>query len=245
LHIHSSIVAQAMVRKSLAVLLSGTLILSGCGSTPLTTYPTAAAVLPTTSAQAIKHVVVIFGENISFDPYFGSYPNAANLPGETKFTAAAGAPTNISNYTTTPALLTDKSNTSVANGAGATNPYRLDPSQAGTADQDHNYRPEQTAFDGGKMDMFLLSVGTADTPALASATGASSISATTGLTMGYFDGNTVTALSNYAQHYSLNDHSFGTTFGASTPGALNVCALKAIRASISTTATFWSTSRMT
>jgi phospholipase C len=27
---------------------------------------------------------------------------------------------------------------------------------------------------------------------------------------------------NYAQHYSLNDHSFGTTFGASTQGAINV-----------------------
>jgi phospholipase C len=40
--------------------------------------------------------------------------------------------------------------------------------------------------------------------------------------MGYFDGNTVTGLWNYAQHYSLNDHSFGTTFGASTQGAINL-----------------------
>jgi phospholipase C len=31
--------------------------------------------------------------------------------------------------------------------------------------------------------------------------------------MGYYDGNTVTAMWNYAQHYALNDHSFGTTFG--------------------------------
>ncbi len=40
--------------------------------------------------------------------------------------------------------------------------------------------------------------------------------------MGYYDGNTVTALWNYAQHYSMNDHSFGSTFGPSTPGAINL-----------------------
>lgn len=40
--------------------------------------------------------------------------------------------------------------------------------------------------------------------------------------MGYFDGNTVTALWNYAQHYSLNDNFFGTTFGPSTPGHINL-----------------------
>jgi phospholipase C len=40
--------------------------------------------------------------------------------------------------------------------------------------------------------------------------------------MGYYDGNTVTALWNYAQHYALNDHSFGTTFGPSTVGAVNL-----------------------
>jgi phospholipase C len=40
--------------------------------------------------------------------------------------------------------------------------------------------------------------------------------------MGYYDGNTVTALWNYAQHYALNDRSFGTTFGPSTVGAINL-----------------------
>jgi len=214
-----------MVRKAFAVLLSGTIVLAGCGTTPLPSLyvaPPAVVVTPTTSAQVIKHIVVIFPENISFDHYFGTYPNAANLPGETKFTAATGTPTNISNYTTIPALLTENPNLNVANGAGATNPFRLDVSQAGTADQNHNYGPEQTAFDGGKMDKFPLSVGTVDTAALATATGASAIAETTGLTMGYYDGNTVTAMWNYAQHYALNDHSFGTTFGASTQGAINL-----------------------
>ena len=40
--------------------------------------------------------------------------------------------------------------------------------------------------------------------------------------MDYYDGNTVTALWNYAQHFAMSDNSFGTTFGPSTPGALNL-----------------------
>ena len=38
----------------------------------------------------IKHLVVIFQENVSFDHYFGAYPQAANPPGEPRFDAAAG-----------------------------------------------------------------------------------------------------------------------------------------------------------
>jgi phospholipase C len=40
--------------------------------------------------------------------------------------------------------------------------------------------------------------------------------------MGYYDGNTVTALWNYAQAFAMSDSSFSTTFGPSTPGALNL-----------------------
>ncbi len=219
-----------MIRKCLALSLSATLvvtpILTGCATTssqPASTVPPAPVITPVTAPQVIKHVVVIFGENISFDHYFGTYPNAVNLPGESKFTAAPGTPT-PNNYVSNPGLLTVNPNLSVVNGAGATNPFRLDPSQAGTGDQDHNYGPEQTAFDGGKMDKFPYSVGTPDAASLATATGASAIAETNGLTMGYYDGNTVTGLWNYAQHYALNDHSFGSTFGPSTPGALNVIA---------------------
>ena len=43
-----------------------------------------------------------------------------------------------------------------------------------------------------------------------------------GLVMDYYDGNTVTALWNYAQRFAMSDNSFGTTFGPSTPGALNL-----------------------
>jgi phospholipase C len=40
--------------------------------------------------------------------------------------------------------------------------------------------------------------------------------------MSYFDGNTVTALWNYAQHYAMSDNSFGTNFGPSSVGAINL-----------------------
>jgi phospholipase C len=40
--------------------------------------------------------------------------------------------------------------------------------------------------------------------------------------MGYYDGNTVTAYWNYAQHFAMNDNSFGTNFGPSTDGAINL-----------------------
>jgi phospholipase C len=43
-----------------------------------------------------------------------------------------------------------------------------------------------------------------------------------GLVMDYYDGNTVTGLWNYAQHFAMSDNSFGTVFGPSTPGAINL-----------------------
>ena len=40
--------------------------------------------------------------------------------------------------------------------------------------------------------------------------------------MGYYDGNTVTALWNYAQSFAMNDNSYTTQYGPSTPGAINL-----------------------
>src|ERR1700722_20943460 len=76
-------------------------------------------------ATPIEHVVIIFGENISFDHYFGTYPNATNPNGEPKFVAKANTPT-PNNFISTPTLLTNNPNLNPANGAGATNPFRLD-----------------------------------------------------------------------------------------------------------------------
>ena len=85
-----------------------------------------------------------------------------------------------------------------------------------TCDQDHDYSDEQQAFDGGKMDRFVQSVGTGSgsTP-FGTPCNANTV-------MDYYDGNTVTALWNYAQHYAMSDNSYGTTFGPSAPGAINL-----------------------
>ena len=40
----------------------------------------------------IKHIVIIFQENESFDHYFGTYPNAKNPKDETRFNARPGTP---------------------------------------------------------------------------------------------------------------------------------------------------------
>jgi phospholipase C len=158
--------------------------------------------------------VVIFQENISFDHYFGTYPVATNPKGEPQFHAAPGTPT-VNGLTT--ALLNNNPNLNPKNGAGATNPFRFDRSAAATEDQNHDYLPEQEAFDAGLMDAFPEFTGTPGPPPSAPAQ-----ASTTGQTMGYFDGNTVTAYWNYAQHYAMSDNSYGTGFGPSTPGALNL-----------------------
>ena len=40
----------------------------------------------------IKHLVVIFQENVSFDHYFGVYPNATNPAGQPAFYPLPGTP---------------------------------------------------------------------------------------------------------------------------------------------------------
>lgn len=167
------------------------------------------------TATPIKHLVVIFNENVSFDHYFGTYPKATNPQGEPPFHARSETP-GVNGFTD--GLFNSNPNflNKAGNGTGAVNPFRLDRSEAATADQDHDYTPEQQAFHGGLMDSFPAYTGTPGPPP------SSSTETTTGLVMGYYDGNTVTALWNYAQRYAMNDNSYGTNFGPSTPGAVNL-----------------------
>ena len=188
------------------------------GAAPLLEAAKPAAIVNANSyatATPIKHLVVIFQENVSFDHYFATYPNALNPPNETKFRFFPDTPA-VNGLTA--ALLTNNPNLNPQNGAGATNPFRLDRSQAATEDQDHDYTPEQMAFHGGLMDLFPMSVGSAGPPPSAPPAAVN----TTGLTMGYYDGNTLTAMWNYAQHFAMNDNSYGTNFGPSTVGAINI-----------------------
>jgi phospholipase C len=167
----------------------------------------------------IKHLVVIFDENISFDHYFGTYPNALNAEGEPKFMAAPNTP-KVNGFTS--ALLHNNPNLNKANGSGAANPFRLGRNQASTNDQDNDYSPEQMAFDGGKMDLFPLNTGAPGNALGNSVTNEPAAVNTNGLVMAYFDGNTVTGLWNYAQNYAMSDNYFETTFGDSTLGAVNL-----------------------
>jgi phospholipase C len=170
---------------------------------------------PAVNTTPIEHVVVIFGENISFDHYFGTYPKALNPPGQPRFVGLPNTPT-VNGLSG--ALLTNNPNLNPANGTGAANPFRLNRNQAMTADQSHGYTPEQQSFDNGLMDLFPAKTGAAGgTPNTFP-----EVVNTKGMVMGYFDGNTVTALWNYAQHYAMSDNSYGTQFGPSTPGAINV-----------------------
>jgi len=145
----------------------------------------------TSTKTPIKHVVIIFQENESFDHYFGSYPSAKNPPGETRFIARPNTPSvNGLNH----GLLTRN-----PNGTGS-QPFRLDPSQNYTCDQTHNYTPEQQAFDAGLMDKFPQFTG----KACSATTYPSLAQYGAGVVMGYYDGNTTTALWNYAQYYAMS-----------------------------------------
>jgi phospholipase C len=150
----------------------------------------------------IKHVVVIFFENESFDHYFGSYPSATNPGNEPRFTARDD----------TPAVNNLLSNDLLTNNPNLKPPFRLDRSEAYSCDMDHDYTDEQKAVDGGLMDKFVQSTASIGL-------GCRSDGSTV---MAYFDGNTVTALWNYAQNFAMSDNSFGSMYGPSTVGALNL-----------------------
>ncbi|WP_031409208.1 alkaline phosphatase family protein [Thiomonas sp. FB-Cd] len=169
------------------------------------------AALPT--ATPIRHLVVIYNENVSFDHYFATYPKAANPKGEPAFHARPGTP-GVDGLSGT--LLGDNPNfANAANGADAANPFRMDRTQAATADQNHAYTAEQQAYDAGRADLFPKYTG-------AATSGGVGAFGTKGQVMGYYDGNTVTALWNYAQHFAMSDHAYTDTYGPSTPGALEV-----------------------
>jgi phospholipase C len=175
----------------------------------------------------IQHVVVIFQENVSFDHYFGTYPNAANTDGQS-FHASAGTPAVNGLLPATdpsiPTVLRHSTNYLTSN-PNLSLPQRLDSNATGlsgdaggqlTCDQDHDYSDEQKAFDGGAMNLFIQATGTAtgNTP-FGAPCNANTV-------MDYYDGNTVTGLWNYAQQYAMSDNNFATTFGPSSPGAINL-----------------------
>src|SRR5450755_503172 len=115
-------------RLTLVAALSAQLAQSLPAATPTASQPAAQTATP------VKYLVVIFDENVSFDHYFGSYPNAANPAGEPSFTPSPRTPgVNGLNED----LLSMNPNSA--------NPFRLDRSQELICDQNHDYTPEQQA----------------------------------------------------------------------------------------------------
>ena len=158
----------------------------------------------------IQHLVVIFQENVSFDHYFATYPNAANPNGEPAFSAASDTPA-VNGLND--ALLSANPN--------AANPQRLDRSQAVTCDMNHEYTAEQSAEDHGAMDKFVENTSSSKGTTLGECLGGAATPGNDAV-LDYYDGNTVTALWNYAQRFSMSDNSYSTGFGPSTPGVINL-----------------------
>ena len=154
----------------------------------------------------IKHVVVIFQENVSFDHYFATYPHAANPPGEPQFRARSGTPS-----------VNGLSADMLTRNPNSVQPFRLDRSRQLLCNPTPYYPAEHAAYHAGLLDRFPESTGqTANTnPPCEFGLG-------TGVVMGYYDGNTVTALWNYAQNFAMSDNYFGTTYGQSAPGYINL-----------------------
>jgi len=233
--------ASHMFRRTLLPIpFAALLTLAACGSNSVSSTPAVSAQDAVATATPIKHVVVIFGENVSFDHYFATYPNAQTGNGEPQFTPAANTQTDINTLAHAGLLTTANPNAAATspnvanatvNGVATTppnvggvtltsalaQPFRLDRTQANTKSQNHSYGPEQLADDNDKMDGFPLFTSAATV--VGGSTGAFGSAAQV---LGYFDGNTVTGLWNYAQNFAMSDNAWTDTFGPSTPGAVEV-----------------------
>src|SRR6478735_8894723 len=101
--------ASRLTRKRIATAAGATALAASAltaGLAGLGAGPATAVENPAATTTPIKHVVVIFQENVSFDHYFATYPKAANTGGETQqgtdtpaatFTAAKDTPNDINN----------------------------------------------------------------------------------------------------------------------------------------------------
>ena len=161
-----------------------------------------------TTSTPIKHLVVIFQENVSFDHYFGTYPNAANTE-----RPAVPRPS--------PARRRERAQPAAAD----REPQRRQPAPLRPVEhqrrahlrpgpQLHRRAARVRQRRDGQVPRRRSAPARARSP-----TGSACVA---GDVMNYYDGNTVTALWNYAQHFAMSDNSFGTTFGPSSPGAINL-----------------------
>lgn len=146
----------------------------------------------------IEYLIIIFQENVSFDHYFGSYPHSENLDGEIPFYASANTPS-----------IDDLTKSLLYNNTNLNDPFRMSKDDVKTVtscDNNHTYTTIQKSYNRGLMDKFVESneIVREDCDP--------------GQVMGYFDGNIVAALWNYAQHFTIDDNFHSTITGPSLPG---------------------------
>ena len=150
-----------------------------------------------TTATPIEHLIIIFQENVSFDHYFGTYPYAVNLNGEVPFYASANTPS-----------IDGLTKTLLYNNTNLNDPFIMSKDNAKTVascDNNHDYTAIQKSYNRGFMDKFVESSGIVRE------------GCNPGQVMGYFDGKTVAALWNFAQHFAINDNFHRTISGPSLP----------------------------
>ncbi len=153
----------------------------------------------------LKHIIVVYMENWSFDSLYGLFPGANGLANATN--AAPQVDKTGKVYDMLPAPL--NSNQKDSNGKSIPDPrfpanlpnkpFEVDkyvPTSDQTGDLLVSFYPEQYQIDGGKMDKFAAWTNAG------------------GLVMGYYD-TTKLPLYQYAKQYTLGDNFFHAAFGGS------------------------------
>lgn len=153
----------------------------------------------------IKHLVILVLQDQSFDRYFGVYPHAKNAAGENAFHALKNTP-----------LVDGLTKALLEHNPNLNNPYRMAP-QEPTCDNGHGVYAEKRSYNHGKNNMFIwrdydISSGINDDGCFPQSV------------MGYYDGNSVTALWNYAQHYAMADRLFASNYTTEAGGMIDLIA---------------------
>src|SRR5260221_7934092 len=155
-----------------------------------------------TSSQAqqttpLKHIIVIYLEDHSFDNLYGSFPGANGL--DKAGDAIIQLDKDGKAYAALPRpIVGDKPDTHFP-ATLANKPFNIDkyvPVYEKTGSSVHRYYQEQMQIDGGKMDKFVL------------------YSDAGGLVMGYYDTSKL-PLAAYAKQFTLADNFFHAAFGGS------------------------------
>lgn len=161
----------------------------------------------------IKYVVVIYGENILFDYYFGIYLNVMNLLGELVFIVKFGML--MLNGLMGMLLIVNLNFMNMVNGIDVVNLFCFDCMQVVIVDQNYVYMVEEQVEDNGLVDLFLKYMGKG-------LFGGVGVFGMKGQVMGYFDGNMVIVLWNYVQCFVMSDNMFMMLYGLLMLGVLNV-----------------------